>query len=286
MKHFHCIFIFITSILFSETKKTDVKHMIVEYKGRTTECFIDSIGYEYLYFTPKDSVDKDSMKLKDVYYAYNDFNRVFHYSWSFEENIRRIENRAGKLFTVSGDTLDFIGITFNHDMIHPEILVKTEKGRSEYVSMFDVESIETDYSIMSYSVKNGFNISFYSFLIVTAIDVLLNWDKERRASPQIWDQYNDLMPKISPLGFNKQEGTGVAYESFTALIPGSVMISMAYDVYSNKNEFYFTPVLENKEFGRSMYVFSLKHILDTQLMKVIFMLEKSKLGRKVIEWFR
>ena len=70
--------------------------MIVEYNGATTEGFVDSIGYQFLYFVPKDSVDMDSMALKDIYYAYNDFNRVFHYSWSFEENVRRMETVQGR----------------------------------------------------------------------------------------------------------------------------------------------------------------------------------------------
>ena len=91
--------------------------MIVDYKGLTTECFIDSIGYQYLYYVPKDSVDADSIKLKDIYYVYNDFGHVFHYSWSFEENVRRMENRSGRVYMIKGDTLDFIDLQFNKDMI-------------------------------------------------------------------------------------------------------------------------------------------------------------------------
>ena len=89
MKHLWCIFI-LYNILWSRSLNKDVNHIIVDHKGNTIECFIDSIGYEYLFFIQKDSVDMDSMKLKKVYYAYNDFDRVFHYSWSFEENVRRM----------------------------------------------------------------------------------------------------------------------------------------------------------------------------------------------------
>ena len=53
------------------------------------------MGYEYIYFTMKDSVELDSMKIKDAYYIYTDLNKVFHYSWSFNENIQRMENRTG-----------------------------------------------------------------------------------------------------------------------------------------------------------------------------------------------
>ena len=276
MKHFGCIFIFIISFLRSDSSDIDVKHMIVGYNGKTTECFVDSIGYQYLYFVPKDSVDSDSIKLKDVYYIYNDFDRVFHYSWSFEESVRRMENRTGKLFTIKGDTIDFIDIQFNDDMIKPEIFIKTGKERSEFISMLDIEKIETDFSIMSYSVERGFYYSYYSFLLLATLDIFLQWDKERRA----------IMPMLTPIGFNKKQGTGVTYQSFTSLIPISVLISMVYDVFKEKNKFYFTPIYEEKEFGRNMYIFSLRQVINNQLKSIVFKLEKTNFGSKVIGWFR
>ena len=257
--------------------------MIVEYNGATTEGFVDSIGYQFLYFVPKDSVDMDSMALKDIYYVYNDFNRVFHYSWSFEENVRRMENRTGKVFTVQGDTMEFINIQFNKDMVNPEILIKTGIDHSEFVSMLQIEKIETDFSIMTYSIRRGFYYSYYSFLLASTFDIMRTWDKERRAIPQIWDQYNDLFPMISIIGMKE---TGVTYESFTSLIPFSVLVSMIYDVIRDKNKFYFTPVYEKRKFGRNMYVFSLKHILHTQTKNLFFKVEGTKLGGKVIGWIR
>ena len=286
MNHFARIIIFIIAISDGKSKDFDVKHMIVDFEGKTTECFVDSLGYQYIYFIPKDSVDTDSVKLKDLYYVYNDFDRVFYYSWSFEENVRRMENRTGKIFLINGDTLDFIDLKFNNDMIEPEIFVKTGIKRSTYISMFDVERIETDFSIMSYSVKQGFYYSLSSFIIASTLDVVRNWDRERRAIPQIWDQYNDLLPKISVIGLNKQQGTGVTYQSLTSLIPLSVGFAMVYDIYRQKNKFYFTPVYEDKSFGRNMYVFSIENIVKKQFESVIFNLEKSKIGSKLLRLFR
>ncbi len=286
MKHFACIFIFIISFLWPRSNETDVKHMIVEYDGSTTECFIDSFGYQYLYFIPKDSVDTDSMKLKDIYYVFNDFNRVFHYSWSFEQNAELIENRSGSLYKTNGDTIHFTDIEFNKDMIQPEILVKIAIDRSEYISLFDVEKIETDFSIMTESVKRGFYYSFYSFLAAATFDIIKSWDKDRRVIPQIWEQYSDLMPMISIIGFNKQKGTGVTYESLTALIPTSIIISMIYDIYKKKNKFYFHPMFKEKYYDRNMYVFSLKNIFQTNMRNIIYKIEKNKFGAKVIKLFR
>ena len=286
MKHFGCIILFINTLLLCNTTPSDVKHMVVDNNGLSIECFIDSIGYQYIYFLPKDSLDLDSMEIRDVYYVYSDFNRIFHHSWSFEENLRRIENRTGKAYTIDGDTLNFIDIKFDKDMIEPEILLTIGHERSEYISLFDIKHIETDFSIMTYSVKRGFQYSFYSFIIATTLNIGLSWDNERRAIPQIWDQYDNLLPMISLLGLNKQHGTGVTYESLTSLVPLTILISMAYDVFKDKNKFYFSTVYENKKFGRSMHVFSLKQLVRSKLDSIIFRLEKNKLGRKVIEWFR
>ena len=112
MKHFSSIFLFVFSYLLSDTSPTDVKHIVIDHNGNTTECFVDSIGYQYVYFIPRDSVDTDSMKLKNAYYIHSDYDRIFHHSWSFEENIKRMENRTGKAYTIKGDTLDFIDIKF------------------------------------------------------------------------------------------------------------------------------------------------------------------------------
>ena len=264
----------------------DVKHLIVDHNGNTKEGYVDSIGNQYLFYIPKDSVDLDSIKLKNIYYVYNDFDKVFHYSWSFAENVRRMKNRTGKAYTVNGDTVVFKGIVINKDMINPEILLKIGSQKSEYISMFDVERIETDFSIMSYSVKRGFEYSFYAFIIASTIDILTQWDKERRMAPQIWSQYNDLMPMISTIGLNSREGTGVTYESFTSLIPLSILISMGYDIFKQKNKFYFTPIYESKKFGRNMRVFSFKQLFKNQLKSIGFMMEKNKFGRKVLGWFR
>ena len=286
MKHFSYIFLFVFSYLLSDTTQTDVKHVVIDHNGNTTECFVDSIGYEYFYFIPKDSVDIDSMKLKDVYYIYSDYDRIFYHSWSFGENIKRMENRTGKAFTADGDTLHFINIKFDKDMINPEVFLTTGPGKSKYVSMFDLEKVETDFSIMAYSVERGFFYSFYTFLIAATFEIIASWDKERRMLTQIWDQYDDLLPKVSIIGLNKHKGNGVAYESFTSLIPLTVLISMVYDVYKGKNKFYFSPVYEKREFGRNMHVFSLKQLVGNRFDEIIYKFEKNSFGKRVIGLFR
>ena len=282
MKQFMFIFLLI-SLLFSKNEDSDVNHMIVDYNGHTISCIIDSMGYEYIFFTVKDSIELDSMKIKDTYYIYTDLNKIFHYSWSFEENIRRMENRTGSLFTTYGDTINFMDIKFYSDMINPEIYIKKNIENSSFIPMLDVEKIETDFSIMSYSVERGFYYSISLFIISTLLEINSEWKGGTRLFPAAANQFNDLMPMINNIGL---KDAGSTYESLTALIPLSVIGTMAYDILRNKNQFYFTPIYKNNKFGRNMYIFSLKHILETNLKSIIYRIESTKIGGGLVGWFR
>ena len=283
MKQFASIILFICSFLWSDNDLKDVEHVIVKYNGDAVVGYIDSIGYDLIYYTPKDSSNLDSMHLRHVYYAFNNYQKVFHYSWSFMENVRRMSNRPATLFTSSGDTIKLNKVRFRPDMLSPEILIQNTSNKSEFISLFDIEKIITDYSIMEYSTKRGFFYSFYSFLLVTTINTRMNWDTDRRRIPQIWDQYNELLPKLTLIGL---VDNGKAYESVSFLIPLSVLLSMVYDVWKDKNEFYFSPLYQERKFNRSMYIFSFKHITKTQLSRIVFKIESTKIGSKLIGLFR
>ena len=271
MKQNWCIILLSFSVLFSKDKNLDVNHMFVQYNGLTTKCIIDSMDNNLLYSIPEDSVDQKTISLKDVYYAYNDFDRVFYYSWSFNENLNRIQNTTGKVYTVTGDTITYIDIQFNKDMINPEVFMKTNVNKSIYIDMLSIERVETDFSILKHSVKRGFYYSYYPFLILTSLDLFLKWDSKRRYVPQIWDNYNDLFPGIATIGLQK---TGVSYQSFTSIIPSSVIISMLYDYKKEKNIFYFTPLFKKKKFGRAMKIFSFKQMFKESYEKLIYKIKK------------
>ena len=277
------IFLFIISVLWSNSQYTDVQHVIVKYNGKSIVGSVDSIGMEFVYFYSKDTGDSDSLYLRDVYYIYNDFNRVFHSSWSFEQNLQKMNNRTGTIYTLSGDTIIFLDIKFNNDMINPELFIKTGINQSEFIPLLHIEKIYTDYSILEYSIERGFFYPFYTFLIGATLDIRLKWDKDRRMIPQVWDQYNDLLPEASFIGLYE---TGVTYKTISYIIPISVLTSMIYDLWKQKNSFYFTPVYEEDKFGRNMYVFSLKHKASTYTQRMIFRIEKTKFGNNVFRWFR
>lgn len=283
MKQNSCIFLFIISVLFGNPDKTDVSHMIVMLNGETHVCFIDSISKTKVFYHTNDDSKIKQLSLKKIYYIYNDFNRVFHYSWSFEENVRRMNNRSGTVFKINGDTIKFTNMEFNNDFIKPELYITTGLESSEFISLLDIEKIVTDYTVMHYSIKRGFYYSLSSFLISAGLDIWIKWDDSRRFSPQVWDQYNDLLPKVSLAGMEK---TGVTYESVSFIIPITVLGSMLYDLLREKNEFYFTPIYQDKKFARNMYVFSLGHITFRYTKSVVHKIEDTTLGSKVIKWIR
>tara|TARA_Y100000590_G_scaffold31989_2_gene35361 strand:- start:604 stop:1419 length:816 start_codon:yes stop_codon:yes gene_type:complete len=267
MKQLLGIFLFCSFIFSKAEDDTDVKHMIVLFSGKTITGYVDSINVANIYYLPKDSLSQEIIPTWKVYYIYNDFDRVFHYSKSFEENMRRINNSSGIIQTISNDTIRYQSIQVNKDMINPEFFITLSSNESEFYPLLDVKKVVTDYSIMEYSVERGFRLSFTGFFLAFLLDRRLK----------------DFMPKFEFIGLKKN---GVTYESFVHLIPLATGIAMVYDYFMDKRTFYFTPVLNDEIFGRSMYVFSLRNILGTVEENIVWRIEKTSFGGKVVRWIR
>ena len=275
MKRISGIFIILSTILTGDSLDTDVNHVIVDHKGNSIVAIIDSMDLDAIYYKLKDQVDPQTIDIDKAYFIYNDFDRIYHYDWSYYENIRRIKNRTGKMITIHNDTIDFKNIEFTGNQIFPEILVASTNDTSFYMPMLDIYKIQTDYSIMQYAVERGFWYSFNSFILSAALDTRLKWDVDRRFSPQVWDQYNDLLPAINILD---REPTGAHYASVSYLIPLSVLGSMLWDIWKDKRSFYFHPIEKDAPYPRNMYVFSLKHITEAFIVKTFRRIERTKIG--------
>ena len=267
MKLIFGILIFYSLTFAKNGKDTDVKHMIVLFNGKTIVGYVDSLDVANVYYRLSDSLEPLKLSTWKVYYIYNDFNRVFYYSLSFKENMQRVSNRPGKLFTIDGDTIQYQSILANDDFFKPQFLITTAPDKSIYYSMLDVEKVVTDYSVLEYSVERGAAYSSYLFGLAFLIDFRIK----------------DFLPQLKFFGMNK---TGVTYESFVTLIPGATISSLIWDLWKDKRSFYFTPIFEQKKFGRNMYIGSLKHVLQTVSDNIIFRLEKTKIGGKVIRVIR
>ena len=74
-----------------------------------------------VYYTKKID-NKSSIDIDKVYFIYNDFDRVYHYDWSYYENLRRITNRTGEIITIDNDSINFKGIEFSSNRINLKFL--------------------------------------------------------------------------------------------------------------------------------------------------------------------
>ena len=283
MKRLLVIFIFILTPGIADSLDTDVNHVIIDHKGNSIIALIDSIDLDRVYYKNKNNTENSTMDIDKVYFIYNDYDRIYHYDWSYYENLRRIKNRTGKIITLKNDSISFKDIDFSSNRIFPEVLVHGTNDTSFYMPALDVYKIQTDYSIMQYAVERGFWYSFTTFILSAALDTRLKWDKSRRFSPQVWDQYNDLLPALNIIG---AKTTGVTYASVSYIIPISVVGSMLWDIWKDKRSFYFHPLEKNKPYPRTMYVFSPKHIIESFVHKTLVRIERSKIGRFVFTKIR
>ena len=283
MKRLLVIFIFILTRGIADSLDTDVNHVIIDHKGNSIIALIDSIDLDRVYYKKKNSAENSTMDIDKVYFIYNDYDRIYHYDWSYYENLRRIRNRTGEIITLKNDSISFKDIEFSSNRIFPEVLVHGTNDTSFYMPALDVYKIQTDYSIMQYAVERGFWYSFTTFILSAALDTRLKWDKSRRFSPQVWDQYNDLLPALNIIG---AKTTGVTYASVSYIIPISVVGSMLWDIWKDKRSFYFHPLEKNKPYPRTMYVFSPKHIIESFIHKTLVRIERSKIGRFVFTKIR
>ncbi len=283
MKRLLEIFIFFFAFIYADSSDTDVNHVIIDHKGNSIQAIIDSIDLDNVYFQNKLKKESEVIDIDKVYFIFNDFDRVYHYDWSYYENLRRITNRTGKIITLDNDSINFKDIEFSSNRISPEILVHGTNDTSFYMKSLDVYKIQTDYSILHYAAERGFWYSFSAFILSAAIDTRLKWDDSRRFTPQIWDQYNDLLPALNFLNLGP---TGVTYASVSYLIPLSVLSSMLWDIYKDKRSFYFHPLEKDTPYPRTMYVFSPKHLVEAFVKKSLIRIERSKIGNYIFSKIR
>ena len=283
MKRLPEIFIFLLSIAYTNSLDTDVSHVIIDHKGNSIIALVDSMDLDNVYYTKKVDNKSSTIDIDKVYFIYNDFDRVYHYDWSYYENLRRITNRTGEIITLDNDSINFKGIEFSSNRINPEILVHGTNDTSFYMKSLEVYKIQTDYSILHYAAERGFWYSFSAFILSAAIDTRLKWTDSRRFIPQVWDQYNDLLPGVK---FLNLQPTGVTFASVSYLIPLSVLGSMLWDIYKDKRSFYFHPLEKDTPYPRSMYVFSPKYLMHNFLKKTLVRIERSKIGKYVFSKIR
>ena len=111
MKRLPEIFIFLLSFAYTDSLDTDVSHVIVDHKGNSIIAIVDSMDLNTVYYTNKSDNKVSTIDIDKVYFIYNDFDRVYHYDWSYYENLRRITNRTGEIITLDNDSINSVSYT-------------------------------------------------------------------------------------------------------------------------------------------------------------------------------
>jgi len=253
------LFIYLVSALCANT---DVNHIIVYLNGETETVLIDSLNKDWIYYKPNQFDESKIVSTEKVYFIYNDFNRMFYYGWHLKTNMNNIEHRTGHMITVNNDTIPYKDIQFNYHMIKPEMLVTAPNDTAFYVPFLDIRKVESDFTILEYGAQRGFVWSSALFFLFKGFS-------------------SDFIPQMSIIGV---DSTGSTYPWVSYMVPLSVYSTMIWDYYFKKNTIYFNPNMENVHYGRSMYIFSLSHIITSKKMRLWRRFTKSKFGRKVLSF--
>jgi len=249
----------------------DVSHVIVFTDGTTQIGLIDSMTIDSLYYENYDTQADQTISLKNVYFIYNDFQRIFYTSPSFHYRLDLLEERGGHLVTNSLDSLHYARVRFDRQMIRPVAYLYTETDSLIPVEFLSIHHIRSALSIMEASVRKGFYSSLGVFATATLFEILTGWIDATKDMPFIsMDSFLqlavttkneglDIAPKFTPVSINQ---TGTQYSSMNILIPLSTMGWMAYDLYFDKRTHYFVPDNRIERFPRSMYYFTLRRWIN------------------------
>lgn len=247
MKSIHCLLILLFSLVSSGLSE-EVQHVIVFFDGTSKVSLIDSVNLERIYYRDNDTGQQHSTEMKNIYYIYSDYNKVFYFSPSIYDHLDYAEERGGSLTTVREDTLEYDQISFNRNLKDPLVLLFLSNGGFKTVPLLDVHSIRVDATAIEHSVKKGARISGASFLVVMLYQL-----------KQSFSNYSKFTPK--PLS----KVNGEQFQSITFLIPLTIVGWMAYDIYFDKRTSYFRPLEREDRFPRDMFVFSVKRYIKNGL---------------------
>ncbi len=255
----------------------DVNHVVVYYDGHTEVGLIDSMNAKTLFMTRKYTGQAVSILLKDVYFAYNDFDRLFYVSPSFGDRIDQIEQYSGVVVTLDGERFPFKKFYYNRNFIAPRVYLTTPTDSLFSLSLFSVHHVELDFSTLSLSVAKGFHRSAGLFLGLTAWEILGGWRQSLKHTKLIsmtsvnslasnsWKYGQKLLPRADPAGIHQ---TGVRFESMILSFSLFTVGQMAWDIWRGNRNHYFFPLDRQERFPRSMYQFSVRRWFRQELESI------------------
>jgi len=262
------IFLLVFSAIVSAS--TDVNHIVLKFDGSSQVANVDSMSMDEVFTTDPVTGKNYIIPLDQVYMIFNDFNRLFYISPSFQDRIAYLEDWGGSLETLDGTVYHYSSIRFNRAMKEPEMYIVLKSDSARGISLFDIYKLKADESATEISVIRGAKTSVGLFLLGTTFEILGYYFKNKdtrlisgRTFAHLGKGFAIEVQEFSPghkaLGMKK---TGVTYHSLVFGIPLTTMGWMVYDKIVDRRASYFIPH-PDKKYPRNMYFFNYRRIFKT-----------------------
>ncbi|HIB61315.1 MAG TPA: hypothetical protein EYO52_06665 [Candidatus Marinimicrobia bacterium] len=252
--------------------QNEVQHIVMNLDGTSAVGLIDSMNTESVFITAEGAAEQTIYPLKDIYYIYNSFGKLYYISPNYEDRLNLIEERSGFLVTIVGDTIDYTSIEIERRMDEPYVYLTTvEDDLAHKLSLFDVHLIRIDASYMEHSVRRGCITGACLMLTGLAMQTLSYYGDRRKNLPDDASLFQKSKTMGGALGTSIMNfipglsSAGQQYQSVTVILPLSTIGWMAYDLYFDKRTHYFRPLIREDNFPHSMYWFNPWRIVKNKI---------------------
>ncbi|MFQ6678576.1 MAG: hypothetical protein ACE5D0_09700 [Fidelibacterota bacterium] len=267
------LFLFMTiTMCFSQ----EVKHIIVKLDGSTSVGLLDSMTTDTVFITTEMDSSQSTIPLKNVYYIYNTFGKLYYISTHYEDRIDLIEERSGFIVKINSDTLYYSSIEIDRRMDQPYIYLSSpDEELALKVSLFDIHLIRINTSYMEHSVRRGAITGTCLMLTGMALQTLFNYGDRRDKLPNNASLFQKAKTMGGAAGASIMNfipgasSAGNQYQSVTIILPLSTIGWMIYDYIYDKRTHYFRPMLRDEQFPHSMFWFNPKRIIKNKVGKTI-----------------
>lgn len=256
----------------------EVQDIVVFTDGNAIIGRVITITEDSLIYTDPRTDTRQSIALKSIYYAYNDFGKILYLSRSLKERIAYLENYPGLLTTIRGDSILFNTIHFDRQMSDPLVYVTvTDSIKPIQIPFLEIESIRMSTERLNISVKRACWSSCGVVLFMSGLrtlkyfkddyagDGLFSASSIKTLSSSVTESVQDVLPEADFIGIKQ---TGPAYHTTTVIFPIMTMGWIGYDWFFDRRMVHINPIQTNQPFPEDMFLFSLREWSDVTFRRV------------------
>ncbi len=256
----------------------EVDDIIIFTDGNAVTGRILSVNPDSLFYRNSPDESLTGIDLDQIYYAYNDFGKIFHYSRSLLDRIDYLEKYSGTLVTVGGDTIEYHRVNFDRRMVMPMVyLTVYDSLEFQPVPLLEIDHLRMSRERFDVSVKHGCQCGVVLLLAMSGMKTLKYFKNEypggglfgepgfNAMGEAVVQSLNDYLPEADFLGTKE---TGSMFRTSTLILPVLTMGWIGYDWYFDKRTVYINPGTINKPFPREMFLFSPVEWSDRKFRKI------------------